>query len=187
MQEPRSFASLSSTLLARKGQARPAMRPQGFTQPSMLEDLGWNDMGVVPERPVVMEAGPESVQPVLPPVVQQQAAIAEELNAPVEAYAEPVVEEAPAQPVMREKQPRRKQAAVVRTRTESTSGSVRARPGSKAKAAFTLRLDPDRHLKLRLACAIGHRSAQMVVIEALDHFLNAMPELDTMAAHARHR
>ena len=30
--EPRPFASLSSGLLARKGAARPAMRPQGFGQ-----------------------------------------------------------------------------------------------------------------------------------------------------------
>jgi len=31
MSEPKPFASLSSGLLARKGHARPAMRPQGFT------------------------------------------------------------------------------------------------------------------------------------------------------------
>ena len=44
--EPKPFASLSSGLLARKGAARPAMRPQGFTPSSAgLEDLGWNDMG----------------------------------------------------------------------------------------------------------------------------------------------
>ena len=46
MSDPKPFASLSSGLLARKGAARPAMRPQGFTSPnSGLEDLGWNDMG----------------------------------------------------------------------------------------------------------------------------------------------
>ena len=32
MGEPKAFASLSSGLLARKGAARPAMRPQGFGQ-----------------------------------------------------------------------------------------------------------------------------------------------------------
>ena len=48
-----SFASLSPTLLARKGGARPAMRPQhgmpGKIDPAdaaaELEVLGWNDMG----------------------------------------------------------------------------------------------------------------------------------------------
>ena len=62
--------------------------------------------------------------------------------------------------------------------------SPRAAPGSKAKAAFTLRLDADRHLKLRLACAVTGRSAQQLVTDALDQLLAAMPELDTMAERA---
>lgn len=46
MSEPKPFAALSSGLLARKGAARPAMRPQGFGQMSGgMDDLGWNDMG----------------------------------------------------------------------------------------------------------------------------------------------
>ena len=46
------FASLSSGLLARKGAARPAMRPQGFGQGGgALEDLGWDDMGFEPPLP----------------------------------------------------------------------------------------------------------------------------------------
>ena len=50
--EPKAFASLSSGLLARKGAARPAMRPQGFGQMgSGLEDLGWNDMGFEAPKP----------------------------------------------------------------------------------------------------------------------------------------
>ena len=45
-----SFASLGPTLLARKGGAKPAMRPQLAPLPEVvaaeqLEDLGWNDMG----------------------------------------------------------------------------------------------------------------------------------------------
>ena len=58
----------------------------------------------------------------------------------------------------------------------------RAAPGSKAKAAFTLRLDKDRHLKLRLACAVSNSSAQMLVTEALDAFLENMPEIGQLAA-----
>ena len=42
------FASLSSGLLARKGAAKPAMRPQGFGHHAGFEDLGWNDMGHEP-------------------------------------------------------------------------------------------------------------------------------------------
>jgi hypothetical protein len=61
---------------------------------------------------------------------------------------------------------------------------TRAAPGTKGKAAFTLRLDPSRHLKLRLACAVSGRSAQQIVTDALDQLLNGMPELDTMAERA---
>ncbi len=54
MAEPKTFASLSSGLLARKGAAKPAMRPQGFGQVGLgvgIEDLGWNDMGQAPQAP----------------------------------------------------------------------------------------------------------------------------------------
>ena len=63
----------------------------------------------------------------------------------------------------------------------------RAAPGSKAKAAFTLRLDPERHLKLRLACAVDGRSAQQIVTDALDQLLERMPELDAMASKAKRK
>jgi hypothetical protein len=52
------------------------------------------------------------------------------------------------------------------------------------KAAFTLRLDEDRHLRLRLASALQRRSSQRLVTEALDALLNAMPGLDEMVAKA---
>ena len=58
MQEARPYASLSSTLLARKGSAKPAMRPQGFT--GGFDDLGWNDMGS-PTPPVASEHMPSSI------------------------------------------------------------------------------------------------------------------------------
>ena len=60
MSESKPPASLSPTLLARKGAARPAMRPQWqplsnysnevpLPPAEPLEDLGWNDMGDAPE------------------------------------------------------------------------------------------------------------------------------------------
>ena len=64
------------------------------------------------------------------------------------------------------------------------AATPRAAPGAKAKAAFTLRLDAARHLKLRLACAVTGRSAQLLVTEALDQLLGGMPELDSMAERA---
>lgn len=64
---------------------------------------------------------------------------------------------------------------------------TRAEPGTKDKAAFTLRLDPERHLKLRLASAVNGRSAQLIVTKALDELLAAMPELDAMAEKAKRK
>ena len=50
-----------------------------------------------------------------------------------------------------------------------------------AKAAFTLRLDAERHLRLRLASALHRQSAQQLVTEALDSFLKTLPEVEAMA------
>ena len=47
-----------------------------------------------------------------------------------------------------------------------------------AKAAFTLRLDTERHLRLRLASAVTNRSAQNIVSDALDAYLGELTELD---------
>jgi hypothetical protein len=63
----------------------------------------------------------------------------------------------------------------------------RVAPGTKGKAAFTLRLDPERHLKLRLACAVDGRSAQMLVTQALDDLLARMPELEALAEKAKRK
>ncbi|QZH74159.1 MAG: hypothetical protein JY451_10455 [Erythrobacter sp.] len=57
--------------------------------------------------------------------------------------------------------------------------------GDTRRAAFTLRLDAERHLKLRLASTLQDRSAQKLVTEALDSFLSAIPELDAIAARVR--
>jgi len=65
-----------------------------------------------------------------------------------------------------------------------------ARPRKSAlddgrRAAFTLRVDAERHLKLRLACTIRNRSAQQLVTEALDQLLADMPDLDSLAAQVK--
>jgi len=78
----------------------------------------------------------------------------------------------------------RQQAAIERELAPATpiKKVARAAPGSKGKAAFTLRLDPERHLQLRLVCAVQHRSAQQVVIAALDAFLHDQPAVAQLAA-----
>jgi len=54
------------------------------------------------------------------------------------------------------------------------------------RAAFTLRLDTHRHFRLRLASTLRDCSAQLLVTEALDRFLDTIPQLDALAANARH-
>ena len=53
-------------------------------------------------------------------------------------------------------------------------------PAPGRKAAFTLRLEAERHLKLRLACAVTGRSAQQIVTQALDDFIDTLPEIDRL-------
>ena len=232
MGEPKAFASLSSGLLARKGAARPAMRPQGFGQVgSGLDDLGWNDMGFEAPKPALAPVRDEdhdafgeelsepalrnplaALTPIASPVHDQQAEIAdrfadytdesgeEDTDETAEIY-EPEAEAAAsdhedhddelvlAVPVLSTKPvrtvvlPVAPQVAEVRA-APTRAPRPRAAPGSKAKAAFTLRLDGERHLKLRLACAVNGRSAQQLVTEALDLLLGTMPELDSMADRA---
>jgi hypothetical protein len=203
--EPKPFASLSSGLLARKGAARPAMKPQGFGQMGggNLEDLGWNDMGFEAPKPVeaprdathdafgedVVEhprAHPTGLTPVGSPVHDQQAEIAdrfgdegldEEIDETAEPYDsvdEPVAVAAPKTAPAVAPAPRR-------------APRPRSAPGTKGKAAFTLRLEPARHLKLRLACAVDGRSAQQIVTDALDRLLADMPELEAMAERAKRK
>ena len=168
MTEARPFASLSSGLLARKGGAKPAMRPQTFGHIGAgLDDLGWNDMGDAAAEPAP-EHMPSSIAALtpaprmgdVPQVREQQRAIAEELG----AEEEPSFEPAPADPAPVVAMPRRRAAVAARD-----------------KAAFTLRLDPERHFRLRLACALTGNSAQQIVTGALDEALKAFPEIDAMA------
>ncbi|MBX3561702.1 MAG: hypothetical protein KF780_07790 [Sphingomonas sp.] len=172
MNEARPYASLSSGLLARKGAAKPAMRPQGYTG---FEDLGWNDMG--PAEAQVADFGPEHVPSSIsaltplpkgdePAVAAQQRAIAEHFDAEDDAGFAEV--EAPVAPA-----PRKAKVLALPKRPAVA-------PAGK-KAAFTLRLDAERHLKLRLACAVTGRSAQQLVIGALDDFLASLPEVDALA------
>ncbi|MES2119012.1 MAG: hypothetical protein V4513_00360 [Pseudomonadota bacterium] len=229
--EPKPFASLSSGLLARKGAARPAMRPQGFGQAgAALEDLGWNDMGFEPPKPAsaprdathdafgedVVEhphAHPTGLTPVTSPVHSQQAEIVDrfvaeegdeeeidetaeiydpeaETEAEVEEYEVEAVSEPEPALVLQVKPVRAVKpavAAVTPTPAPRREPKARSVAGAKGKAAFTLRLDPSRHLKLRLACAVNGRSAQQLVTDALDQLLEHMPELDAMAETAKRK
>lgn len=142
------FASLNQSLLARKGGAKPAMRPQLGSIPTEaaanLDDLGWNDMG----HDHADELG--VVVPLMPQVANEQG------------------------------------GELIRHRTASAGGKAAPRAKAEAvtnkRAAFTLRLDAQRHLKLRLASTISNRSAQQIVTDALDALLAEIDDLDSLAA-----
>jgi len=278
MNEARPYASLSSGLLARKGSAKPAMRPQGF---SSLEDLGWNDMGGpaephraapapehVPSSIAALTPAPKSTRTVpdydpsfdeadeveaveadesfeedaafeateqvadFAPVqaIEEEVAEVEETEAvepcdaaledeaqfeteaehEAEAAAEPEAEpEAFDPPLEAEIEAVETPSVVSQQRAilerfdaapeaETVPSPARAPRASRAeivplpkrpvavggrKAAFTLRLDGDRHLRLRLACAVTGHSAQQIVAHALDEALAGIPEIEALAAH----
>jgi hypothetical protein len=140
MTDSKPFASLSSVLLARKGGAKPAMRPQvAPLHPhgdEHHEDLGWNDLG----EDVPYE-GAEIVQ-MVPEVVRQQRTMAARVKQPV---------------------------------------SRRSALADGRRAAFTLRVDAERHLKLRLACTVLNKSAQQLVTEVLDRLIDELPEVSDLA------
>ncbi len=141
MSNPKPLASLGPSLLARKGGARPAMRPQlgGLISSGDLapvasadqDDLGWNDLG---------ETAAETVAAPVPEVVRQQRDLASRVTAP-------------------------RRSALAEGR----------------RAAFTLRLDGERHLKLRLACTVNNRSAQQLLTDALDRLLAESPDIAVLA------
>ena len=161
MSGPRPLATLTPTLLARKGGAKPAMRSQlqpmhefhASTVAGSADDLGWNDMGTVePEGDdgaEIVSIGGEPVQnssaACAPTVVQQLSTLASK----VAAKRHPLV---------------------------ASQGR---------RVAFTLRLDPERHLRLRLASAVLGRSAQEILTEALDSRLDALAEIEALAAKIR--
>ncbi len=207
MNEPKPFASLTSGLLARKGAARPAMRPQFLeNKNASLEDLGWNDMGEgngpygdlpehvpssiagltpAPRQPDAEMQAHDIVAP-LPPVVEQQRAIEAHFGEAPEMEDEAAREPAEASEETVEPAAENAELSVVDLGRIGEVVPLPPRPreqGSLArgKAAFTLRLDEDRHLRLRLATAVQNRSAQRIVTDALDTYLNALPELDTLA------
>lgn len=217
MGEAKPIASLSSTLLARKGHAKPAMRPQGFQNfgfgaPHAIDDLGWNDMGgepqaapspaatpavATPATPVarlaeVVPIAPDAA-PVAPPVDlspidlnvvhRQREEIAREMALVVEPSqpdTTPVAAPAPT-PAQSGERRRDDRARSAVTAEVDRVVVARAGRGSKAKAAFTLRLDGERHLRLRLAGAFAHRSSQAIVVEALDTYLGTLPRVIELA------
>lgn len=261
MNEARPYASLSSGLLARKGTAKPAMRPQNY---GSLEDLGWDDMGQAPGpqgAPPPGEHVPSSIAALTPapkiqrtnpsdahlppdaeafeqldeaeqardaetaaePASEQQAppelatpaglegpaefdqpdefGEADQFGQPAEIAAEESAAEVEADEPFDAPSVVAQQRAILQrfdgaeepdaapapagsrdARAEIVPLPQRVAAGGKRKAAFTLRLDAERHLRLRLACAVTRHSAQQIVARALDEALASIPEIESLAS-----
>lgn len=216
MSEP-GFASLGPTLLARKGGAKPAMRPQlaplvrdeHSVDDEHLQDLGWNDMGehaaeggadIVPINAGVGLGGSadDFGQGSGPVVRRQQRGLEERVLAEAvmtgpddrepeydaedeafygEDYAAPSYDEQAGDVPVFVQSGRTAQVAASKQRVSAVQAGRRA--------AFTLRLDVDRHLKLRLAATMQGVSAQVLVTEALDRLLSEFDDLDVIAKHLK--
>jgi predicted HicB family RNase H-like nuclease len=161
MNDPRTFAKLSPSLLARKGSALPAMRSpananqhhRDATARQLNEDLGYDDMGhedSAREADVIaLNPGASFVQAAQPDIVRQQASVAARLT----------------------RAPMKRRSALADGRS----------------AAFTLRLDAERHLQLRMACTLQNRSAQQLIIDALDQMIADLPDVTMLVAQAAKR
>jgi hypothetical protein len=220
MYEPKPTASLSPSLLARKGSARPAMRRQfqthfndSLARAAVEDDLGWNDLGEDQPAPAVVErAQPlaevvpiyralepiEEEQPLhsasvtfisKPEALRQQDDITDRFEAlefstddSDELEADELADSERAESVRPVAEISDRLTKIVEIADQPRPGFLRRSALALGrKAAFTLRLDEARHLKLRLACTVVNRSAQQVVTDALDRMLAEMPEIDAMA------
>ena len=190
MAELKPLASLSSGLLARKGQAKPAMRRQGLeaspTGPAALDDLGWNDMGGEGEgwSPGEPPASParEAIESLRERVESSPVSVADPaklLTPEPKAGAELKVEESGPEVVsLAAEVPTARTVPPIALRRARREARTRTGRTATGKAAFTLRLDAERHLKLRLAAALERASAQSLVTRALDQFLAGVSGLD---------
>ena len=155
------------------------MRPQGFVglnPATAQDDLGWNDMGDEALYPSTGDAPAPAAKPV---VLRQRDVLgkrfaAAETQAAAEAEISAPVADAPHQAAPAP-------AMAVAMPSDAVVQVVREVSARKTKAAFTLRLDQERHLRLRLASVVTRRSAQQLVCQALDQFLESLTEVEALA------
>ncbi len=170
----------------------------GLTPMASTEAAVSEPVGVAAAQPIHEDVTPSDVAPE-PMVRAQQAEIAAAMVPPAEMPAEmpaevpvemrgaePIV---PVSPLMVRRRVETPAVAPVppppvAERVRHTQPAPRVRAGSHGRFAFTLRLDPERHLRLRLASAATNRSSQQILINLIDEFLATQPEIDAFARKA---
>jgi hypothetical protein len=173
----------------------PGFAPAGNKAAAQsLEDLGWNDMGeddaAADHSAEVLQLTPAPANPASEAKTDKGSpkpkvrTMHEELEA---RLAESGQDAAPAIPMRKREAlaPQVSRPAAVPKVTARSEAPVERASSFSRRAAFTLRLDAKRHLKLRLASTVRNRSAQQLVTEALDRFLNDIPEIEALAAQVK--
>ncbi|KTE04439.1 hypothetical protein ATE68_01995 [Sphingopyxis sp. H038] len=180
--------------------------------PGGYDDLGWNDMGydVDPDQSAeparMLDLKPLLTGSVLAHNVEAEHAVDEsvgheltpefsaeytgEFAAPADDYGVDQFEaEAPEVPeIVRQQESLIERVAAVARKVEARPAPAPKKEKApralraREKAAFTLRLDAERHLRLRLASAVTNRSSQVILTDLLDEYLASLPEIDAMAS-----
>ncbi|MEI4509175.1 hypothetical protein WBQ88_15595 [Sphingopyxis sp. CCNWLW253] len=176
------------------------------------DDLGWNDMGydVDPDQSAeparLVDLKPLLTGSVLAHNVEAEHAVDDSVGheltqefsaeytgdfaAPVDDYGVDQYEaEAPEVPeIVRQQESLIERVAAVARKVEARPAPAPKKEKApralraREKAAFTLRLDAERHLRLRLASAVTNRSSQVILTDLLDEYLSSLPEIDAMAS-----
>lgn len=160
-------------------------------QESADSDLSQEDQSEYPAEPVadtsVSDASPEraigsilsrkpgATHPVMPKAVEAPIDTAQQAQ---DSIADNKTAEKPTNKAVLSHNPKRLPANGSANSKIVASGKA---PLVGKRAAFTLRLDAQRHLRLRLACAVLNQSAQQLVTQALDEMLADLPEIDALA------
>jgi len=141
----------------------------GLVPPAVrdVDDLGWNDLGEDHDGHHDVHASPVAAH-----LATLQSGLAAPAQSPTHNDTTDAAE-VEAQPVAPVAKPKRPAARMAPT--------VAIAPATGRKSAFTLRIDPERHLRLRLLSAVRNQSAQQLLIAALDALLAANPDINDLA------
>ena len=189
MPDIRPAASLTSSLLARRGDARPAMRRQPIAHLHLPtaphDDLGWNDIGDAHDyQPTVTSLSAmtpmggmsyDDHDDIAEEQPEAQAAPQQTTVSPLTQHLEQISQRLTQAP------PRETGFKPLVERTSTPTRAPRAELAANRKAAFTLRIDAERHLRLRLLSALVNRSSQQLLIEALDAMLASHDKVENLA------
>lgn len=196
-------AERQASVAAHESRARDAIDVAATPDEADLSPLS-----VKPGKPQVVrqrEALEERVRIPAPSVVSTAGLNVQASEEPLDVHAAPTagvpeatevakpVEAVPVEPVFAERAPTVRPQAPTSApprpapRAPTKSRISRSARPAGAKAAFTLRIDADRHLRLRLASAVTNLSAQQILTEAFDAYMETIPEVEALAGNVARR